>query len=333
MGSRKRNGIIVTGYSVKDTLAHDLKAEPDTVTMTDGRKIPVRATIKTITFSAHSDYNQTSEFIQKLKANVVVLVHGEEYEMNRMRTKLREEYADLNVCAPQNCQTVALRVPMDRSADAVGQIAEELTAGAKRTKTEVSGLLVEEANGSRMLLNPDDLAEFTTLSACTVEQCQRFAFPLSLSVLTRALKETYDDITVADGCLCVCDCVRAVLSQQVLSVTWQASPITDLVADSVALTAIELTRSPAAVQALQSPEDVGGREARLFRVLCTYLHQGFGVLQLDEEAQIAKFEVDGSHVAVDFPSRAVECDNEALKERVRSCLRRCETALRPVAAF
>merc|ERR1719401_2566900 len=329
----KRNGIIVTGYSVKETLAHDLKAEPDTVTMTDGRKIPVRATIKFIAFSAHSDYNQTSEFIQKLKANVVVLVHGEEYEMNRMRTKLREEYPDLNACAPQNCQTVALRVPMDRSADAVGQIAEELTSGAKRTKTEVSGLLVEESNGSRMLLNPDDLAEFTTLSACTVEQSQRFAFPLSLSVLARALREIYDDITVADGCLCVCDCVRAVLSQQVLSITWQASPITDLVADSVALTAIELTRSPTAVQALQSPEDAGAREARLFRVLCTYLHQGFGVLQLDEEAQIAKFEVDGSHVAVDFPSRAVECDNEALKERVRSCLRRCETALRPLAAF
>jgi len=330
----KRNGVIITGYSVKDTLAHDLKNEPESVTLQDGRKIPVRATIKTITFSAHSDYNQTSEFIRKLKANVVVLVHGEEYEMNRMRAKLREEYPDLNACAPQNCQTVALRVPPDRSADAVGQIAEELSStGAKRVKTEVSGLLVEEANGSRVLLSPDDLAEYTTLSACTVEQCQRFAFPLGLAVLARALRETYDDIVVAGGCLRVCDCVQVSLSEQVLSITWQASPVTDLVADSVALTAIELTRSPSAVQALQNPEDADAREARLFRVLCTYLQQGFGVLQLDEEAQIAKFEVDGSDVSVDFPSRQVECENEVLRERVRSCLRRCETALRPLAPF
>lgn len=215
-----------------------------------------------------------------------------------------------------------------------GSIAEELTnAGAKRMKTEVSGLVVEEPTGSRVLLHPEDLAAYTTLSACTVEQCQRFAFPLGLSVLARALRETYDDIAVVDGCLSVCDCVRVSLDQQVLSITWQASPVTDLVADSVALTAIELTRSPSAVQALQNTEDADSREARLFRVLCTYLQQSFGTLQLDEETQIAKFEVDGSHVAVDFPSRQVACDNEALRERVRSCLRRCETALRPLPPF
>merc|ERR1719188_1245125 len=73
-------------------LAHDLKNEPDSVTLNDGRKVAVRATVKFISFSAHSDYAQTSEFIRKLKANVVVLVHGEEHEMGRMRTKLKEEY-------------------------------------------------------------------------------------------------------------------------------------------------------------------------------------------------------------------------------------------------
>merc|ERR1719253_1962895 len=129
----KRNGIIVTGYSVKETLAHDLRSEPETVSLADGRKVNVKATIKFMSFSAHSDYNQTSEFIRKLKANVVVLVHGEETEMNRMRAKLREDHPDLNACTPQNCQTVALRVPVDRSADAVGSIAEELSnAVAKR---------------------------------------------------------------------------------------------------------------------------------------------------------------------------------------------------------
>jgi len=105
------------------------------------------------------------------------------------------------------------------------------------------------------------------------------------------------------------------------------------VADSVALIAIELTRSPSAVQALASPEDDAAKEARLFRVLCTYLQQGFGALQLDEAAQIAKLEVDGSVVTVDFPARQVACDNEALRERVRGCLRRCEVALRPLPAF
>jgi cleavage and polyadenylation specificity factor subunit 3 len=329
----KRNGIIVTGYSVKETLAHELKSEPDSVTMPDGRKIHVRSTIKFITFSAHSDYSQTVDFIKKMKANVVVLVHGEEHEMKRMQGKLREEFPDLNACTPQNCQTVALKVPVDRSADAVGQIAEELSTGSKRVRTEVSGLLVEEPTGARVLLSPEDLAEYTTLSACSVEQCQRFEFPLSLAVLAKALRETYDDISLVDGCLNVCDCARVSLSKQVLSITWQASPVTDLIADSISLVAIELTRSPSAVQALQTAEEADAIEARLFRVLCTYLQQGFGALQLDELAQIAKFEVDGSQVTVDFPARQVECDNEAMRERVRGCLRRCESALRPLPPF
>ncbi|CAJ1405833.1 unnamed protein product [Effrenium voratum] len=67
----KKNGVIVTGYSVPGTLANELKSDPETVTLNDGRKVNVRATVKFMSFSAHSDYNQTSEFIRRLKANVV----------------------------------------------------------------------------------------------------------------------------------------------------------------------------------------------------------------------------------------------------------------------
>jgi len=252
--------------------------------------------------------------------------------MGRMRTKLREEYPSLNVCAPQNCQTVALRVPSDRSADVVGRLVEEIS-DPKRSRTEVSGLLVEDTSGSRVLLSPEELTSYTSLSACKVEQCQRFAFSLRLTVLARALQETYDDVEVVDGCLMVCDCVRVTLEKQLLSVTWDASPVADLVADSVSLTAIELTRSPLAVQALGSQEDDSVRESRLFKVLCTYLEQEFGHLTLDEAAESASFEIDGSKVSVDFATRSVECKNEGLKEKVRTCLRRCETALRPLPPF
>merc|ERR1711979_150575 len=124
----------------------------------------------------------------------------------------------------------------------------------------------------------------------------------------RALQETYDDIEVMDGSLMVCDCVRVELDKQILSVTWDASPVADLVADSVSLTAIELTRSPLAVQALQSQEDEPARETRLFKVLCTYLQQEFGQLTLDDAGQIASFEVDGSKVIVDFGARNVTCE-------------------------
>lgn len=328
----KKNGILVTGYSVNGTLAHDLKSGPESVTLNDGRKVAVRADVKFISFSAHSDYAQTSEFIRKLKANVVVLMHGEEHEMGRMRTKLKEEYPDLNVTAPQNCQTVALRVPPDRTADAVGKLVEVLS-DAKRARADTPALLVEDPTGARTLLSPEELGTFTTLSACQVEQCQRFNFPHSLAVLGRSLRSTYDDVVVEEGTLLVCDCVRVSHGQGVLSIKWEASPLADIVADSVSFAAIELMRSPSAAQALGMQEDAAAGEGRLFRVLCTYLQQEFGSLDLDEEALSAAFEVDGTKVAVDFGQRSVACENEVLKERVRICLRRCETALRPLAPF
>jgi len=254
--------------------------------------------------------------------------------MGRMRTKLREEYPDLNVCAPQNCQTVALRVPPDRSADVVGSLCEEVVDANKRgRKEEVSGLLVEDTAGTRVLLSPQDLASYTALRACKVEQCQRFAFPHGLSVLCRALRETYDDVDIVDGCLSVCDCVHVALADKVLCVTWEASPVNDLVADSVSVAAIELTRHPTISQALQTVEDDDCREARIFRVLCTLLQQEFGHIRADEAAQSVRLEVDGSEVLIVFPSREVTCDNEALRERVRLSLRRCETALRPLPTF
>lgn len=327
----KKNGIIVTGYSVGGTLAHELKGDPESVTLNDGRKVNVKATVKFMSFSAHSDYNQTSEFIRRLKANVVVLVHGEEHEMNRMRNKLREEYPELNVTAPQNCQTVALRVPPDRSFDAVGSIAEELQS-VKKGRTEVSGLLVEDSTGVRALMKPEELGTFTALKACKVEQCQRFVFPQSLAALGRALLEIYDEVSVDGNALQVCEAVEVTLENQILSITWDSSPVNDMVADSVAFTAIELTRSPNMVTALQG-QDVDKEEEQIFKVLCTYLQQEYGRLAVDDAKKLISFEVDGSHVSVNFPLRSVECTDQALREGVTKALRRCERSLRPIATI
>merc|ERR1719253_268038 len=156
---------------------------------------------------------------------------------------------------------------------------------AKRGRTEVSGLLVEDATGARALVAAEELTACTQLSACKVEQCQRFQFPHTLPVLARALRETYDEVDVVEGVLLVCDCVRVSLVKQLLCVTWDSSPMADLVADSVSLSAIELTRNPTAAQALQIQEDASAGESRIFRVLCTYLRQEFGRLELDEEAE------------------------------------------------
>ena len=57
-----------------------------------GNKLPLKMQVKYISFSAHTDYKQTSGFIRELKPPHVVLVHGEVNEMNRLKLALVREY-------------------------------------------------------------------------------------------------------------------------------------------------------------------------------------------------------------------------------------------------
>ena len=70
----KENGVIMTGYSVEGTIAKDLEKQPDKLNMPDGRVVHVNCLLDSISFSAHSDYNQTSSFIREIKTQHVILV-------------------------------------------------------------------------------------------------------------------------------------------------------------------------------------------------------------------------------------------------------------------
>ncbi len=96
--------------------------EPKEITTSVGDRVPVNLSINYVSFSAHSDYAQTSEFIGKLRPAHVILVHGGEEEMARLKGQLSGKY-DPNVTAfynPRNCQTVQLRFKGDRHAKVLG---------------------------------------------------------------------------------------------------------------------------------------------------------------------------------------------------------------------
>jgi cleavage and polyadenylation specificity factor subunit 3 len=87
-----KNGCIVAGYCVEGTLAKTILSEPEEITTMNGIKLPLKCQVSYISFSAHTDYKQTSEFIRELKPPHVVLVHGEANEMNRLKQALVREY-------------------------------------------------------------------------------------------------------------------------------------------------------------------------------------------------------------------------------------------------
>ena len=80
-----RNSVIIAGYCVEGTLAKMIMSEPEEITSITGQRLPLKCSVTYISFSAHTDYEQTSEFIRLLKPGHIILVHGEHSEMQRLR--------------------------------------------------------------------------------------------------------------------------------------------------------------------------------------------------------------------------------------------------------
>ncbi|KAK4532769.1 hypothetical protein CCYA_CCYA13G3626 [Cyanidiococcus yangmingshanensis] len=90
--SDRRNGVILPGYSVQGTLAKYILTDPATIPRLDGQQVPLRCSIDYITFSAHSDFMQTSDFIEQSRPSNVILVHGEKTEMQRLAQALDSRF-------------------------------------------------------------------------------------------------------------------------------------------------------------------------------------------------------------------------------------------------
>lgn len=85
------------GYSVEGTLASTILKEPKEVVLQSGLPVPLHMRVHYISFSAHADYTQTSEFLQELRPPNIILVHGEANEMGRLKSKLNTVFAGTDI--------------------------------------------------------------------------------------------------------------------------------------------------------------------------------------------------------------------------------------------
>jgi len=129
-----KNGIVITGYCVEGTLARYLLGEPSEVKLSDNRVVPLKMTVKNVTFSAHSDYAHTSEFIEKLQPRNIILVHGDGKEMERLRNELErnkmenEKYKNFKpkIFNPKNCQKIEFFFKIQKNSYIIGNLADSL---------------------------------------------------------------------------------------------------------------------------------------------------------------------------------------------------------------
>ncbi|KAK6053670.1 RNA-metabolizing metallo-beta-lactamase, partial [Cooperia oncophora] len=161
-----KNGCIIAGYCVEGTLAKHILSEPEEIVAMNGDRLPMRLQVGYISFSAHTDFQQTLAFVKQLKPPHMILVHGEMHEMSRLKAGIlrsfEEENLSIEIHNPRNTDTVRLQFQGVRKAKVVGALAIK----SNKIGDIVSGILIKR-NFNYQVVDPKELTgKCTTVLIC-----------------------------------------------------------------------------------------------------------------------------------------------------------------------
>ncbi|KAI9845895.1 MAG: endoribonuclease ysh1 [Sclerophora amabilis] len=197
----QKNGVIITGYSIEGTLARSIMTEPEQIPAVmhssggrggrtrvpgasgEGDKvmIPRRCSVEELSFAAHVDGVENRGFIEEVAAPVVILVHGEQHNMMRLKSKLLSLNADksdkdkVKVFSPRNCEELMIPFKADKTAKVVGKLAQiqppQGPPGPGEEASLITGVLVQN-DFKLSLMAPEDLREYAGLTT-TIITCKQ----------------------------------------------------------------------------------------------------------------------------------------------------------------
>ncbi|KAH8268062.1 hypothetical protein KR018_010780 [Drosophila ironensis] len=326
-----KNGVIIAGYCVEGTLAKTILSEPEEITTLSGQKLPLNMSVDYISFSAHTDYEQTSEFIRMLRPTHVVLVHGEQNEMSRLKLALQREYeadasTDIKFYNPRNTHAVDLYFRGEKTAKVMGNLA----AKAPEVGGKLSGVLVKR-DFKYHLLAPSDLGKYTDMSMSVVTQRQSIPWGSSLTTLQLLLDR------IGTGCVEVIEperklkvfaCVELTVEQKIIVMEWQATPVNDVYADAVLACIMQSelggTNLKGATQQTKS------EDSRFRECLIETLQDTFGEACVPKlfKGDLLPVTVSGKRAEINLETLAVQCaEDDVLRQMLNTTVQKLHQTL------
>lgn len=262
----KRNACLIPGYVVEGTLAKKILSEPSEITAMDGRLLPLNCTVEYISFSAHADFVGTSGFVEKLKPSNIVLVHGERNEMMRLKTQLLKKMKDRlyqpKIETPANMEELVYEFKGEKMAKAIGSLAEKKPIHGEI----ISGLLVEHDFHTHVMA-PEDLNDYTQLVPSVIGQTQHLPFHQPFEVFLQFVRQLFENVEkvehvesenqdVMNAKDKVIVCQKVIVAHRPpdrLVLEWTASPVSDMLADSVVAVAMQAQASAASFKVSNHP--------------------------------------------------------------------------------
>lgn len=327
--TNKQNGLVLSGYSVEGTLAKKVLTEPETITRLDGRQVKLACSVDYITFAAHADFKETRMFVDELKPDHCVLVHGEKNNMSRLKGALdaihnrAEGGRELDLHSPVNCGVVKLKFKNEKTAKAIDVLPLDTEEEKPKQGTKVSGLLIQQ-DFSYTLVKPQDLPQYTSLKLSQIDQRQVIPLKKSFVTLATQLRTVFRDVRYDDLKKLISMAKGAVLivqkDEHSVQMAWASGYASDMLSEAIA--AITLSESP------YSGEPDVDETLKLGRKL---LAARFGKThRIKGSPNKTRLVIDLNKITVDMLTGEVDCSDEVLRERVRLAYRRIQAAMFPI---
>lgn len=178
--------------------------------------IPRRCSVQEYSFAAHVDGVENREFIEEVGAPVVILVHGEQHNMMRLKSKLlslnAQKTVKTKVFSPRNTEELRIPFKTDKTAKVVGKLAsvpppkitpilengEDPSPASTGVDEEdapvVTGVLVQN-DFKLSLMAPEDLLEYAGLNTTTITCKQRLVLSAAgIDLIKWALEGTFGTV-------------------------------------------------------------------------------------------------------------------------------------------
>lgn len=319
--SDSRNCCIVPGYCVEGTLAKQVLAEPEEIVTLSGQKIARKCQIEYISFSAHTDYKQTSEFIRVLRPPHIMLVHGEANEMSRLKGALQREYEDSEnpptLHNPKNTQAVQLHFRGEKTAKVMGTLAIDLPKPGHK----LSGVLVKR-NFSYHLLAPTDLSKYTDMVMSTVSQRLSVNFKGTFQDLFNTLSHLDCEIMESKGGTKFLRIFRKITlnlntTNHFVTLDWVASPVCDMYADTIIGLLLKFNPSDSQSSLFQNKQTLESS------FLIEVLKDMFDVSELNTQinGKVISFSIDNVDIEIDLSKKQVlKCEDETIDSMLKRLL-------------
>jgi len=272
-----KNGCLIAGYAVENTLAKEIMLAPKEVVTLEGRRQPLNCLVDYVSFSAHVDFMQNRNFISRVDPKHIILVHGAKDEMGRLKSALMLQHRQLpeskrpTVTMPPNLQEVKLKFSRRRSAKVMGSLADR--EQEPQEGEEVGGILVTQ-NFNSKILSPKDLQTYTPLRLGSVKSKLHVPFSGQVSTLRLFLNEMFtgteernEGFQSEEGHNANSTPTEVIVfslhdkqveiitgkTAGIATVEWIASPVGDILADSVIALLMHAQSSAASIKLTSKP--------------------------------------------------------------------------------